>query len=79
MYKALKSFSGLVSMTKGQLKDIKDENIKNDLLRCGYIEEVKEVKKEVKNEIKKEVVKVEEEIKEEVKKVTSKKKNKTKK
>ena len=72
MYKALKSFSGLVSMTKGQIKDIKDENIINDLLRCGYIEKVE-------NEIKEKVEKVEEEIKEEVKKVTSKKKSKTKK
>lgn len=39
-YKALKSFSGLVSMKKGDIKEIKDQEIANDLLRAGYIEEV---------------------------------------
>lgn len=57
MYKALKSFTGQISMIKGQEKDIKDEYIIKDLIKAGYIEEVK-----VKNEIKKEVEKVEEVI-----------------
>jgi hypothetical protein len=44
MYKALVSFSGLVSMSKGQVKEIKDKEVIEDLLRAGYIEEVKPVK-----------------------------------
>lgn len=56
MFKALKSFSGKVSMAKGQKKDIQDKEVIKDLLNAGYIEEIKE---EVKNEIKKEVKKVE--------------------
>lgn len=39
-YKALKSFSGLVSMRRGEERDIKDQEIVKDLLRAGYIEEV---------------------------------------
>ena len=39
-YKALKSFSGLVSMKKGDVKEIKDQEIVKDLLRAGYIEEI---------------------------------------
>lgn len=46
MYKALKSFAGKVSMYKGQVKEITDEEIVNDLLKAGYIEEVKPVKKD---------------------------------
>lgn len=43
-YKALLSFSGVVSMAMGEIKEIKDESIANDLLNVGYIEEVKEAK-----------------------------------
>ena len=39
-YKALKAFSGAVSMKRGEIKDIKDQEIVKDLLRAGYIEEV---------------------------------------
>lgn len=39
-YKALKSFSGIVSMRRGEEKDIKDQEVVKDLLRAGYIEEV---------------------------------------
>lgn len=37
MYKATKSFSGLINMKKGDVKEIKDEEIANDLLRAGYV------------------------------------------
>ena len=40
MYKALKSFSGVVSMSLGEIKEIGDENIANDLLKAGYVEKV---------------------------------------
>lgn len=43
-YKALKSFSGLVSMAKGDVKEIKDNYIIFDLLQAKYIKEVKEEK-----------------------------------
>lgn len=39
-YRALVSFAGLVSMKKGETKEIKDQEVVNDLLRAGYIEEV---------------------------------------
>ncbi len=41
MYKAIKSFSGTVSMRKGEEKAITDKTVVADLLRAGYIEEVK--------------------------------------
>ena len=40
MYKALKSFTGLVSMVAGEIKDIPEKWIALDLLGAGYIEEV---------------------------------------
>jgi hypothetical protein len=46
MYKALVSFSGKLSMFKGQVREIKDNVIVEDLLRAGYIEEVKSTKKD---------------------------------
>ena len=51
MFKALVSFSGLISMTKGQVKAINNKEIVADLLKAGYIEEVKPVKevKPIKN------------------------------
>lgn len=42
MYKALLSFTGLVSMAMGDVKEISDASIAKDLLKAGYIEEVKE-------------------------------------
>lgn len=41
MHKALKSFSGTISMCEGETREIKDADIVSDLLRAGYIEEVK--------------------------------------
>lgn len=51
--KALVSFSGVVSMAMGEIKEIKDESIANDLLNVGYIEKIadttiKQVEKKVK-------------------------------
>lgn len=40
MYKALISFSGLVSMAEGEIREISDKMIVEDLLSAGYIEEV---------------------------------------
>lgn len=41
MYKALIYFCGVVSMAKGEIRDISDPSIAEDLLRAGYIEEIK--------------------------------------
>lgn len=41
MHKALKSFSGVISMHEGELREIDDAELVDDLLRAGYIEEVK--------------------------------------
>ena len=41
MYEAIKSFSGAVSMSVGDVRDISDVNIAKDLLRAGYIREIK--------------------------------------
>lgn len=41
LVKALKSFSGLVTMSAGDLREITDNNIVMDLLNAKYIEEVK--------------------------------------
>ncbi len=40
MYKALKTFSGLVTMVEGEVKDILDKEAVKDLLKAGYIEEI---------------------------------------
>ena len=41
MHKALKSFSGVISMHEGETREIDDAAIVSDLLKAGYIEEVK--------------------------------------
>ena len=43
-YRALKGFSGLISMHKGDVKEIKDKYIVDDLLKAGYIEAVEKPK-----------------------------------
>jgi hypothetical protein len=45
MYKAKVSFSGVVSMNVGEVADIADVNIAKDLLRAGYVEEIKPAEK----------------------------------
>ena len=42
--RALVSFSGLVSMSKGEVKEIRDKNIATDLLRAGYVEQIEKPK-----------------------------------
>lgn len=42
MYRATVSFSGVVSMAMGEVREILDESIAKDLLNAGYIEEIKE-------------------------------------
>lgn len=44
MYRAKVCFSGLISMRKNEVKDIKNKKIVKDLLKSGYIEEVKPAK-----------------------------------
>ena len=48
-FKALVSFSGVLTAVKGQVLEIGDESIKSDLLEAGYIEKVIE-RKAVKND-----------------------------
>ncbi len=40
--KATISFSGTVTMAKGDTKDIKNEAVLNDLLKAGYVEKVED-------------------------------------
>lgn len=50
MYRALISFSGIVSMTVGDIQKITDKEVIEDLIAAGYIEEVKPAKdKKTKN------------------------------
>ena len=48
-YKALTSFSGLVSMAVDEVREISDQSIADDLLHAGYI---MEMKADTKNETK---------------------------
>jgi hypothetical protein len=41
MYKAKVAFSGLISMSVGDVGEIADASIAKDLLKAGYIEEIK--------------------------------------
>ena len=41
MHRALKSFSGIISMYEGETREIEDAEIVADLTKAGYIEEVK--------------------------------------
>ena len=44
MYRALIGFSGLINMRKDEVREIKDKAIIEDLLKAGYIEEIKSEK-----------------------------------
>ena len=48
MYKAIVSFSGIVSMAEGDIAEIADKAVSEDLLNAGYIEAVEETKNESK-------------------------------
>lgn len=52
MYKALKTFSGKVSMRKGETRELTDKAVINDLVKAGYIEEVQPAKKTTKGSAK---------------------------
>lgn len=41
MHRALKSFSGAISMHEGETREIEDADVVADLLKAGYIAEVK--------------------------------------
>lgn len=45
LYKAIKSFGGIITMTVGDTKEIADVNIAQDLLKAGYIAEMKPAEK----------------------------------
>ena len=42
--KATTSFAGVISMHKGQVLDCSDNAVVQDLLRCGYVKEVNQMK-----------------------------------
>lgn len=44
LYKACVSFSGQISMAGGEVREISDQTLVNDLLKAGYITEHKEDK-----------------------------------
>lgn len=46
MFKALTSFSGAISMSRGETRAINDENIIKDLLKAGYIENIENISSE---------------------------------
>ena len=50
MYKALTSFAGLISMTEGEIRDISDPSLIDDLTRCKYIVQVKTKKRRDKDD-----------------------------
>ena len=53
--RAIENFSGLISMTKGEERELNNELLLKDLLKAGYIEEVAPVqpkKRGTKNESK---------------------------
>lgn len=39
-YRALRTFAGLVTMVKGEVREIENEEVAKDLLRCGFIEDL---------------------------------------
>lgn len=45
--KALVSFSGIITMTKDEVRDIANKEIYEDLLRAKYVEKVKSPNKKV--------------------------------
>lgn len=43
VYRALRSFSGVISMTAGEERELKDQYLIDDLLKTGYILPVREM------------------------------------
>lgn len=48
-YRATKSFTGLVSMVKGEVRELEDEKIVKDLLKSGLIEDLSAKQKAAKS------------------------------
>lgn len=48
-YKALKSFAGVINMKRGEVKEINNEALVNELLRIGYIADMNEKPRAVKS------------------------------
>ena len=46
MYKALVGFSGKITMSKGEVKEINDKTLVDDLTKAKYIEPIEKPKKE---------------------------------
>lgn len=44
-YKALTTFSGKITMVKGEVREIADEKIAKDLIRAGYVVDLSERQK----------------------------------
>lgn len=42
IYRALKSFSGVISMAAGEERELKDQYVIDDLLKAGYIAPVRD-------------------------------------
>lgn len=42
MVKAKVSFAGIISMVRGECREIADGEVLNDLLKTGYVEEISE-------------------------------------
>lgn len=53
LYKAIKSFTGKITMRMGEVREITDSSIAEDLLRAKYVEPVKQAKQTKKKESKK--------------------------
>lgn len=43
-YKALVSFSGVISMSAGQVREISDKALADDLVKAGYIVNLEDLK-----------------------------------
>ena len=52
IYRALRSFSGVISVSEGSEVDINDKAVETDLLKAGYIAKIEETKKEKSKPIK---------------------------
>lgn len=51
-YKALVSFSGVISMATDEVREISNESVAKDLLKAGYIIEMKEYRNNPVHEVK---------------------------
>lgn len=40
-YEAIESFSGIISMSKGEVRDIPNEDLAKELMKVGYIKKYK--------------------------------------